>query len=181
MNQSSDNLVKSNHLRPPLLIKIFVVFLCLAFWRGLCNRSSHELYQKVVFWKLCKNVVLPVCWVGGGSVEYNLYIKLGHYWFTMDSLFIEQDMVAWVWLKCLLKKTKLNLEIIFFRLIVVRMSKLNKLNPAKGISPIILMPFIINSPWQGCISCGILVSGIRARGVSSEHMENREMFSCSPT
>ena len=34
---------------------------------------------------------------------------------------------------------------------------------------------------QGCISCGILVSGIRARGVSSEHMENREMFSCSPT
>ena len=25
---------------------------------------------------------------------------------------------------------------------------------------------------QGCISCGILVSGIRARGVSSEHMEN---------
>ena len=37
---------------------------------------------------------------------------------------------------------------------------------------------------QGCISCGILVSGIRARGVSSEHMENMEnmeMFSCSPT
>ena len=32
-----------------------------------------------------------------------------------------------------------------------------------------------------CISCGILVSGIRARGVSSEHMENMEMFSCSPT
>ena len=31
---------------------------------------------------------------------------------------------------------------------------------------------------QGCISCGILVSGIRARGASSEHME---MFSCSPT
>ena len=31
---------------------------------------------------------------------------------------------------------------------------------------------------QGCISCGILVSGIRARGVSLEHME---MFSCSPT
>ena len=30
---------------------------------------------------------------------------------------------------------------------------------------------------QGCISCGILVSGIRARGVSSEHMENMEMFS----
>ena len=34
---------------------------------------------------------------------------------------------------------------------------------------------------QGCISCGILVSRIRARGVSSEHMENMEMFSCSPT
>ena len=34
---------------------------------------------------------------------------------------------------------------------------------------------------QGCISCGILVSGIRACGVSSEHMENVEMFSCSPT
>ena len=34
---------------------------------------------------------------------------------------------------------------------------------------------------QGCISCGILVSGIRARGVCSEHMENMEMFSCSPT
>merc|ERR1712047_110121 len=33
---------------------------------------------------------------------------------------------------------------------------------------------------QGCISCGILVSGIRARGVSWEHMENMEMFSCSP-
>ena len=34
---------------------------------------------------------------------------------------------------------------------------------------------------QGCISCGILVSGIWARGVSLEHMENMEMFSCSPT
>ena len=34
---------------------------------------------------------------------------------------------------------------------------------------------------QGCINCGILVSAIRARGVSSEHMENMEMFSCSPT
>ena len=38
-----------------------------------------------------------------------------------------------------------------------------------------------NRSEQGCISCGILVSGIRARGVSSEHMENMEMFSCSPT
>ena len=36
-------------------------------------------------------------------------------------------------------------------------------------------------PTQGCISCGILLSGIRARGVSSEHMDNMEMFSCSPT
>ena len=34
---------------------------------------------------------------------------------------------------------------------------------------------------QGCISCGILVSRIRARGVSLENMENMEMFSCSPT
>ena len=34
---------------------------------------------------------------------------------------------------------------------------------------------------QGCISCGILVSGIWAHGVSSEHMENMQMFSCSPT
>ena len=38
-----------------------------------------------------------------------------------------------------------------------------------------------NTIKQGCISCGILVSGIRARGVSSEHMENLEMFSYSPT
>ena len=34
---------------------------------------------------------------------------------------------------------------------------------------------------QGCISCGILLSGTWARGVSSEHMEKMEMFSCSPT
>ena len=34
---------------------------------------------------------------------------------------------------------------------------------------------------QGCISCGILLSGTGARGISSEHMENMEMFSCSPT
>ena len=34
---------------------------------------------------------------------------------------------------------------------------------------------------QGCISCGILLSGIWARGVSSEHMENMDMFSCSLT
>ena len=35
-------------------------------------------------------------------------------------------------------------------------------------------------PLQDCINCGILVFGIRARGVSSEHMEDMEMFSCSP-
>ena len=34
--------------------------------------------------------------------------------------------------------------------------------------------------YQGCISCGILLSGTGARGVSSEHMENTEMFSLSP-
>ena len=39
----------------------------------------------------------------------------------------------------------------------------------------------VNVSNQGCISCGILVSGIWARGASSEHMENMEMFSCSPT
>ena len=34
---------------------------------------------------------------------------------------------------------------------------------------------------QGCINCAILLSGIGARGVSWEHMENMEIFSCSPT
>ena len=34
---------------------------------------------------------------------------------------------------------------------------------------------------QGSINCAILLSGIGACGVSSEHMENMEMFSCSPT
>ena len=34
---------------------------------------------------------------------------------------------------------------------------------------------------QGCIICAILPSGMGARGVSSEHVENMEMFSCSPT
>ena len=41
-----------------------------------------------------------------------------------------------------------------------------------------------NSPHilkQGCINCAILVSGIGARGVSSEHVEKMEMFSCSTT
>ena len=40
---------------------------------------------------------------------------------------------------------------------------------------------LVQGGHQGCISCGILVSGIWARGASSEHMENMEMFSCSPT
>ena len=43
------------------------------------------------------------------------------------------------------------------------------------------LAYVQDTHRQGCISCGILVSGIRARGVSSEHMENMEMFSCSPT
>ena len=34
---------------------------------------------------------------------------------------------------------------------------------------------------QGCINCAILLSGIGARGVNSEHVENMKMFSCSPT
>ena len=34
---------------------------------------------------------------------------------------------------------------------------------------------------QGCIICSILPSGMGASGVSSEHVENMEMFSCSPT
>ena len=34
---------------------------------------------------------------------------------------------------------------------------------------------------QGCIICAILPSGMGARGVSSEHVENMEMFYCSPT
>ena len=42
-------------------------------------------------------------------------------------------------------------------------------------------PSALRSDKQGCISCGILVSGIGARGVCSEHMENMEMFSCSST
>ena len=35
--------------------------------------------------------------------------------------------------------------------------------------------------WQGCIIRSILPSGMGAREVSSEHVENMEMFSCSPT
>ena len=34
---------------------------------------------------------------------------------------------------------------------------------------------------QGCIICSFLPSGMGAREVSSEHVENMEMFSCSPT
>ena len=36
-------------------------------------------------------------------------------------------------------------------------------------------------PLQGCIICSILPSRMGARGVNSEHVENMEMFSCSPT
>ena len=35
--------------------------------------------------------------------------------------------------------------------------------------------------WQGCIICAILPSGMGARGVRSRHVENMEIFSCSPT
>ena len=35
-------------------------------------------------------------------------------------------------------------------------------------------------PQQGCINRSILPSGMGARGVSSEHMENMEMFFGSP-
>ena len=35
--------------------------------------------------------------------------------------------------------------------------------------------------WQGCIIRSILPSGMGACGVSSEHVKNMEMFSCSPT
>ena len=45
----------------------------------------------------------------------------------------------------------------------------------------IMLTSLTHNSDQGCISCGILVSGIWARGISSEHMENMEMFSCSPT
>ena len=34
---------------------------------------------------------------------------------------------------------------------------------------------------QGCIKCAILPFRMGARGVTSEHMENIEMFSCFPT
>ena len=34
---------------------------------------------------------------------------------------------------------------------------------------------------QGCIICSILPSGMGARGLSLEHVENIEMFFCSPT
>ena len=48
-------------------------------------------------------------------------------------------------------------------------------------SSVIICHLFAQPRLQGCISCGILVSGIGARGVSSEHMENMEMFSLSPT
>ena len=40
-----------------------------------------------------------------------------------------------------------------------------------------MMVIVLSDLQQGCISCGILLSGTGARGVSSEHMENVEMFS----
>ena len=40
---------------------------------------------------------------------------------------------------------------------------------------------VVDIDSQGCINCGILLFGVQARGVGSEHMENMEMFSCSPT
>ena len=36
---------------------------------------------------------------------------------------------------------------------------------------------IIGAEYQGCINCAILPSGMGARGVSSEHVENMKMFS----
>ena len=43
-----------------------------------------------------------------------------------------------------------------------------------GVS--MLMVDVISRQDRGCISCGILVSGIRARGVSSEHVEKWRCF-----
>ena len=43
------------------------------------------------------------------------------------------------------------------------------------LTPLTLLTLLTGR--QGCINCGILVSGIRACGVSLEHMENIEMFS----
>ena len=39
----------------------------------------------------------------------------------------------------------------------------------------------ISTSTQGCIIRSILPFGMGARGVSSEHVENMEMFSCSAT
>ena len=50
-----------------------------------------------------------------------------------------------------------------------------------NISTFLIQGVFFTGPAQGCINCGIHVFGIRACGVSSEHMENMEMFSCSPT
>ena len=41
--------------------------------------------------------------------------------------------------------------------------------------------FVWHLFFQGCINCAILPSGMGALGVSSEHVENMEMFSWSPT
>ena len=53
---------------------------------------------------------------------------------------------------------------------------------AWGINRMCMGSLLSHSSWyQGCIICAILPSGMGARGVSSEHVENMEMFSCSPT
>ena len=49
--------------------------------------------------------------------------------------------------------------------------------PQKSLDLKLFNPIVSVTPQQGCISCGILLSGTGARGVSSEHMENVEMFS----
>ena len=47
-------------------------------------------------------------------------------------------------------------------------------------SPVITQSF--RACWRhGCIICSILPSGMGARGVSSEHVENMELFFSSPT
>ena len=54
--------------------------------------------------------------------------------------------------------------------------------PKENLCKLLFVRILLSlSQVQGCISCGILLSGTGARGVSSEHMENMEMFSCSPT
>ena len=47
-----------------------------------------------------------------------------------------------------------------------------------AMAVMVIRVFMVN---QGCIICAILPSGMGARGFSSEHVENMEMFSCSTT